>query len=237
MSKHDSSAHVVKGPGLARGPALIVGTILAAFGLILFLHAGATPTGGFPDGDATGSKFLGFEANGWTAFFTTAAGAILLFAAAQHLLAKTLGLIVGLALAACVILDLVNGPGVLGLAAANWATDLGWAIAAVVLLLNVFAPRVKHTTADDDHGRVRSDGAPRAAVSRGGDHDGRLDRDHDGLRDGDHTGRTTGLADHDHDGLRDGDDAGRTTGVTDRDGTTTRNGTAGPGRTEGSTRL
>jgi hypothetical protein len=234
MSKHDSSAHVVKGPGLARGPALIVGTILAAFGLILFLHAGATPTGGFPDGDATGSKFLGFEANGWTAFFTTAAGAILLFAAAQHLLAKTLGLVVGLALAACVILDLVNGPGVLGLAAANWATDLGWAIAAVVLLLNVFAPRVKHTTADDDHGRVRpgrTDATPRSPAAHDGDHDGLRDGDHDRHRDGD------------HDGLRDGEPAAPTNGLGDgdrlpaTDREATRNGTTGTGRSEGSTRL
>ncbi|CAB4892831.1 unannotated protein [freshwater metagenome] len=152
-----SDTHVVKGAGLARGPALVLGTILAAAGLVLFLHAGGTPTGGFPDGDARGSKFLGFEANGWTAFFTTTAGVILLFAAAQHLLAKLLGLGVGLALAACVVLDLVNGPGVLGLAAANWATDLGWAIAAALLLLNVFAPRIKHEEPVAQHGRLDQD--------------------------------------------------------------------------------
>lgn len=144
--KHQTTTepHVVKGAGLARGPALVLGTILAVAGLILFLHSGDTPRGGFPDADATGTKLLGFESNGWTAFFTTTAGVILLFAAAQHLLAKLLGLAVGIALAACVVLDLVDGPGVLGLAAANWAVDLGWGIAAVLLLLNVFAPRIKH---------------------------------------------------------------------------------------------
>ncbi|CAB4922938.1 unannotated protein [freshwater metagenome] len=176
-----SDTHVVKGAGLARGPALILGTILAAAGLVLFLHAGGTPTGGFPDADARGDRFLGFEANGWTAFFTTTAGVILLFAAAQHLLAKLLGLGVGLALAACVVLDLVNGPGVLGLAAANWAVDLGWAIAAALLLLNVFAPRIKHeepvaqyTRMDHDTTRVQT--APPAArtettTERHRDHD------------------------------------------------------------------
>jgi hypothetical protein len=156
--------HTVKGPGLARGPALILGAILSFAGLVLFLHAGGTPTGKFPDGDATGSKFLGFESNGWTAFFTTTAGAVLLFAAAQHLLAKLLGLIVGIALGVAAILALVNGPGVLGLAAANWAVELGWGIAAVLLLLNVLAPRITKTETDDVHRHDRIDERERRSV-------------------------------------------------------------------------
>lgn len=147
-----------KGPGLARGPALIIGAILAAFGLILFLKAGDTPTGGFPDADVDGSKFLGFETNGWTAWITTAAGALLLFGAAQHLLAKAISLIVGLVLGACAIIALVDGD-VLGLAAANIWTELGWGIAAVLLVLNVLAPRVDRDRDDhrddDDHERTR----------------------------------------------------------------------------------
>lgn len=140
-----------KGPGLARGPALIIGAILTAFGLLLFLNEGATPTGAFPDGAAApGSTFLGFEANGWTAWFTTAAGALLLFGAAQHLLAKTMSLFVGLALAACVVISLIDGDGVLGLAATNVWTKIGWAIAAGLLLFNTLAPRVKHSSSDDD---------------------------------------------------------------------------------------
>jgi hypothetical protein len=157
MSKHrHTDTHTVKGAGLARGPALVLGTILSLAGLALFLHAGDTPTGGFPDGDATGGRILGFEANGWTAFFTTTAGIVLLFAAAQHLLAKILGLIVGIALAAAAILAIVDGPGVLGLAAANWAVELGWGIAAVLLLLNVFAPRMRreHDAEAPRHTRV-----------------------------------------------------------------------------------
>lgn len=148
-SKTDETTE--KGPGLARGPALIIGAILAAFGLLLFLNEGATPTDGFPDGAAApGSTFLGFEANGWTAWFTTAAGALLLFGAAQHLLAKTMSLFVGLALAACVLISLVDGDDVLGLAATNVWTKIGWAIAAGLLLFNTLAPRVKHSSPDDD---------------------------------------------------------------------------------------
>ena len=151
MSHDETTTH--KGAGLARGPALILGAILAAFGLILFIKSGDTlPTDGFPDGAANGSKFLGFEANGWTAWLTTAGGALLLFGAAQHLLAKTMSLVVGLALGAAAILAAVDGD-VLGLAAANFWTELGWGIAAVLLLFNLFAPRVEHT---DHDGRSRS---------------------------------------------------------------------------------
>ena len=151
MATHEHT--VEKGPGLARGPALIIGTILAAFGLILFLESGDTSTSGFPDGTVTGTEFLGIETNGWTAWFTTAAGALLLFGAAQHLLAKTMSLFVGLALGACAIIAAVDGD-VLGLAAANFWTEIGWGIAAVLLVLNVFAPRVERDHRDDrDRGR------------------------------------------------------------------------------------
>ena len=143
---HDETTQ--KGAGLARGPALVLGAILAAFGLILFIKSGdSQPTGGFPDGAASGSNFLGFEANGWTAWLTTASGALLLFGAAQHLLAKTMSFIVGLALGAAAIFAAVDGD-VLGLAAANFWTELGWGIAAVLLLFNLFAPRVEHTDHD-----------------------------------------------------------------------------------------
>lgn len=144
-----------KGPGLARGPALILGAILAAFGLLLFLKAGDTPTSGFADADVDGPTFLGFETNGWTAWLTTAAGALLLFGAAQHLLAKGISLIVGLVLGAAALIALIDGD-VLGLAAANVWTELGWGIAAVLLLLNVFAPRVDRKSDDDDHDRERT---------------------------------------------------------------------------------
>ena len=142
-----------RGTGLARGPAYIIGVILAAFGLILLLQGGDASidfdTEGFTGGDATGDEFLGFETNGWTAWITIAAGVLLLIGAAQHELAKGFSLTVGLALGACAIIGFVDGD-VLGLAAANFPTELGWAIAAGLLILNVLAPRV----GGEDHDRT-----------------------------------------------------------------------------------
>jgi hypothetical protein len=145
-------------------PALVIGTILTAFGLILFLKTGDTPTDGFPDGDVTGPTFLGFETNGWTAWFTTAAGALLLFGAAQHLLAKAMSLIVGLALGAAAIIAFVDGD-VLGLAAANGWTELGWGIAAVLLVLNALMPRTRRSREVE-----RADRREPMTTTRGHDH-------------------------------------------------------------------
>ncbi len=101
--RRDTTTHD-RGAGLARGPAYIIGTILAAFGLILLLSSGDAPinfaTDGFPDADASGEKFLGFEWNGWTAWITITAGVLLIFGAAQHALAKGFSLVVGLVLGA-----------------------------------------------------------------------------------------------------------------------------------------
>lgn len=166
MASDREHTTTVKGPGLARGPAMIIGTILSVAGLALFLHAGATPTEGFPDADVSADKILGFESNGWTAWITTAAGVLLLFGAAQHLLAKAMSLVVGVVLAACAVIALIDGD-VLGLAAANWAVELAWGVAAVILLLNLLAPRVSHTEHDAHH-----DGHRRGLLHRRG-HDGR----------------------------------------------------------------
>ncbi len=131
-----------KGASLARGPALILGSILLAFGLLAFLADGTSPTDGFPDGTISDAKtFLGIGVNDWTAFFTATAGGLLLFGAAQHLLAKTMSLVVGLALGACSVIALVDGDDVLGLAAANGWTKLAWGVAAAFLLINTLLPR------------------------------------------------------------------------------------------------
>ena len=146
-----------KGVSLARFPALVVGSLLLAFGLLAFLKNGDTPTGGFPDATVDGTNFLGFEVNGWTAFFTATAGGLLMFGAAQHLLAKTMSLIVGLALGACSVIALVDGRDVLGLAAANGWTKLGWGAAAAFLLINTLLPRKGgHKRGEED---VDRDGA------------------------------------------------------------------------------
>lgn len=182
--RRNNSTTADDGPGLARGPALILGAVLAGFGLVLFLKNGATPTDGFPDGTQQGDRFLGFETNGWTAWFTVTAGVLLLFGAAQHLLAKTMSLLVGLALGACAVIALIDGQDVLGLAAANGWTELGWAIAAVLLLFNTLIPRVRHKKDDHPHGRtVRTDGQRAAPGSvAASEHDGAPA--HDGARAG-----------------------------------------------------
>ena len=117
-----------KGISLARGPALILGTILTAVGLYLLYKARTFPPfSNFPNGTATkdGTYIFGlFAANGWTAMFTAVAGGLLLFGAAQHLLAKTMSLIVGIALLAAAIIGLISGD-VLGMAATNGWTELG----------------------------------------------------------------------------------------------------------------
>ena len=139
----DREVLVEHGPSLAKGPALIAGSILVAFGLASLLKNNDFPSfsASFPDGEAQGTNFLGFEVNGWTAFFSITAGALLLFGAAQHHLAKMMSLLVGLALAACAVIALVDGQDVLGLAAANGWTKLGFAVAGGALLVNALMPR------------------------------------------------------------------------------------------------
>ncbi|HYH62345.1 MAG TPA: hypothetical protein VD766_10810 [Solirubrobacterales bacterium] len=187
LGRNHSTTHD-KGAGLARGPAYIIGSVLAAFGLILLLQSGDNPinfaTDGFPDADVSGEKFIGFEWNGWTAWITIAAGALLLFGAAQHAVAKAFSLVVGLGLGACALIGFVDGD-VLGLAAANWLTELGWGIAAVLLVLNVMAPRVGGD--DPDHDRPV------------------VDRDRDGVDDRDE--HRAPVVDRDRDGVDDRDEA------------------------------
>jgi Domain of unknown function (DUF4383) len=140
----DRDVVVEHGPSMAKGPNLIVGTILLAYGLTGLLTNAVFPhaSSSFPNGSPQGSSWLGIEVNGWTNFFCIAAGGLLLFGAAQHHLAKLMSLLVGLALGACAIIALISD-NVLGLAAANGWTELGWGIAAVILVLNVLSPRAR----------------------------------------------------------------------------------------------
>ena len=158
----DREVVVEHGPSLAKGPALIAGSILVAFGLASLLKNNDFPSfsSSFPDGEVQGTNFLGFEVNGWTAFFSITAGALLLFGAAQHHLAKMMSLLVGLALAACAVIAVIDGQDVLGLAAANFWTKLGFAVAGGVLLVNALMPRTTRrrevATAAPDHRRAAS---------------------------------------------------------------------------------
>jgi hypothetical protein len=139
----DREVIVEHGPSLAKGPALVAGSILVAFGLVALLKNNDFPafSASFPDGEVQGTNLLGIEVNGWTAFFSIAAGALLLFGAAQHHLAKLMSLLVGLALAACAVIAVIDGQDVLGLAAANFWTKIGFAAAGGVLLVNALMPR------------------------------------------------------------------------------------------------
>lgn len=140
-----STTTETKGAGLARGPALVVGAILLAFGLLAIIAHNAFPSFGsnFPDGDAKGTKFIIFEVNGWTNWLIMVSGGLLLFGSAQHLLAKTMSLIVGGILVAAAVIALISGD-ILGVGAANLWTWVGLGAAGVVMLLNVLSPRRTH---------------------------------------------------------------------------------------------
>ena len=147
---NDNEARTEKGLSLARGPALVLGTILLAAGLYFLYKQHTFPKfSNFPDGSApvSGKVFGIFGANGWTGMLTAVAGGLLLFGAAQHLLAKTMSLIVGIALGAAAIIALASGD-VLGMAAANGWTELAWGVAAAILLLNTLVPRRTRVVSD-----------------------------------------------------------------------------------------
>ncbi len=152
-----TTTHTEKGISLARGPALILGTILTAAGLYLLYKARTFPPfSNFTGGDAPkdGDFIFGlFGANGWTAMLTAVGGGLLLFGAAQHLLAKTMSLIVGVALAVAAVTALISG-NVLGMAAANGWTELGWGACAVILLFNTLVPRRRRTVVVADEAGV-----------------------------------------------------------------------------------
>ena len=137
-----------KGISLARGPALVLGTVLLTAGLYFIYKQHQFPKlSNFPNGNAPvdGKVLFGiFGANGWTGMLTAIGGGLLLFGAAQHLLAKTMSLIVGLAFGAAAIIAAISGDA-LGLAAANGWTELGWGIAAAILLFNTLMPRRRRT--------------------------------------------------------------------------------------------
>jgi len=126
---------------LARGPVLFTGAVLFVFGLLGLLVNADLPRDQFADGTVVGESWLGIEVNGWTNFFALAGGGLLLFGAAQHTLARVTALLVGGAFAACCVIALIDGEDVLGLAAVNWATKLGFGVVAGVLLIAALLPR------------------------------------------------------------------------------------------------
>jgi len=146
-----------KGVSLAKGPVLIIGLALLAFGVLALLLGGATSFTAKPlSGMVSGTTFLGLEVNGWSSLLFVGAGALLVFGSPLHWGAKGMSILVALVLGAAAILAYLNKDSALGIFAANGLTELVWATAAVLLLLLAFLPRVgggkKDEEGDEDRG-------------------------------------------------------------------------------------
>jgi hypothetical protein len=141
--------HRDKGASLAKGPVGIVGIVLLAYGVLALIFGGNGFTAHPVDGTVQGAKWLGFEGNGWSNLLTAVAGALLLFGSPTHWGAKSLSLIVGLALGAASVIAMADGDDVFGIFAANGLTELAWGIAAAVLIVLALLPRVGGRARDD----------------------------------------------------------------------------------------
>jgi hypothetical protein len=184
VEETDPDVMVEPGASLAKGPALVLGAILGFYGLLGLLTNAQFPnfSDSFPDATQQGSSWLGLEVNGWTNFFLITAALLLLIGAAQHHLAKAMSMVVGLALLACAVIAIIDGEDVLGLAAANGWTKLGFAVVGALALMNALMPRRMHRRPLDT---TTSDtvAAPGAGAGRRFGRPG--DRDADGVPDAD----------------------------------------------------
>jgi hypothetical protein len=147
-----------KGVSLAKGPVGIIGAILLAGGILGLLMGSTDFTTSAPDGNVNGGTFLGIEGNGWTWVLFAGAGAILLISATMHWAAKTMAMIVGLAMGAGAVIAIVDGSDIFGVFAANRATMLVMGVAAVALLIAAMLPRVgrrrKEVVVEEDRSRA-----------------------------------------------------------------------------------
>ena len=128
----------------------IVGIVLLAYGVLALIFGGNGFTTDPVDGTVQGTKWLGFEGNGWSNLLTAVAGALLLFGSPTHWGAKGLSLIVGLVLGAASVIAMVDGDDVFGIFAANGLTELAWGVSAAVLIVLALLPRVGGGRRDDD---------------------------------------------------------------------------------------
>lgn len=139
-----------KGVSLAKGPVGLIGLALLAFGILAFIFGSHSFTAHPLNGNVNGKQFLGIETNGWSSLLFIAAGALLIFGAPLHWGAKSMSLIVGLALGAASVIALVDKRDVFGIFAANGPTKLIWGIASAVLLVLALLPRVGGGKKDKD---------------------------------------------------------------------------------------
>lgn len=139
-----------KGVSLAKGPVLIVGLALLAFGILALIIGGATGfTAKPPSGMVSGKTFIGLEVNGWSSLLFIGAGALLVFGSPLHWGAKGMSILIGAALIAAAVLAFINKDSALGIFAANGLTELVWLAAGVLLLVLALLPRVGGGTNDD----------------------------------------------------------------------------------------
>jgi len=131
-----------KGVSLAKGPVAVIGIALLALGVLGLIFGGNGFAADPVSGTVQGTKWLGLEANGWSNLLFAGAGVLLLFGSPLHWGAKSLSLIVGLALGAASVIAIFDGDDVFGIFAANGFTELVWGIAASVLLVLALLPRV-----------------------------------------------------------------------------------------------
>jgi hypothetical protein len=185
MARHDPKPS--KGISLAKGPIGLIGLAMLAYGITALIFGGHSFTTHPLDGTVNGKTWLGLEVNPWTSLLFVAAGGLLMFGAPLHWGAKTVGMLVGLALGAAAVIALIDGNDVFGIFAANGLTKLVWGAGAVALLLLSLLPRVgdkRHEQPADDR---RGDRAP-ARES------GRFERVPDGEPAGQHLARERGGA-------------------------------------------
>ncbi|MBA2516411.1 MAG: DUF4383 domain-containing protein [Solirubrobacterales bacterium] len=141
-----------KGVSLAKGPVALLGLALLAYGITGLIFGGQSFSSNPVDGTINGEKWLGLEVNGWSNLLFIASGALLLFGSPLHWGAKTMSLIVGLALGAASVIALVDKSDVFGIFAANGLTKLVWGAASALLLVLALLPRVGGKTKHPETG-------------------------------------------------------------------------------------
>ena len=141
-----------KGVSLAKGPVALLGLALLAYGITGLIFGGQSFSSNPVDGTINGEKWLGLEVNGWSNLLFIAAGALLLFGSPLHWGAKTMSLVVGLALGAASVIALVDKSDVFGIFAANGLTKLVWGAASALLLILALLPRVGGKKKHVEHG-------------------------------------------------------------------------------------
>jgi hypothetical protein len=146
-----------KGVSLAKGPVAIIGMALLAYGITALIFGGHSFRADPLSGTVNGKTWLGLEVNAWSSLLFTSAGALLLFGSPLHWAAKSMSLIVGLALGAAAVIALIDKQDVFGIFAANGLTKLVWGAAGALLIVLSLLPRVggnKHKQDELQRGRA-----------------------------------------------------------------------------------